>query len=184
MDNNLLHEKLQSNTHDSFLPTQQQTESFLIDIMVYLQKWGFIICVITVITLTLFALIAKMRKNPKLLRVFKFFGYGVSIIGIGLAFLPYLVLDNLANENDPISLTLPTDIQSENKLNSVLYYLRRWEVWICMTIVGISLLYVGTAKIRKNLRLQRIYMYFTYGAVIIGTLLFYLPSFIINRLIK
>lgn len=77
------------------LPSDQQTELWLVGVLAFLQKWAFFVCIVLVIIFVLNAAISKARKNPKLVRFWKFLAYGVGLIGIVFALLPYFVLGEL-----------------------------------------------------------------------------------------
>jgi len=166
----------------SIFPSQEQTENYLVDILAYLQKWGFFTCLVLIIVLTLLGLVAKMRKNPKMLRVFKFLGYGLGIIGLCFVFLPYYALENTASPEGSLIPSIPSEVASQNKMGIIMFYIQRWEVLVTLSIILISIVYAIMAKIKKNQKLQRVYVFFAYGAALTGILLFFLPAFIINKL--
>lgn len=166
----------------TIFPSQEQTENYLVDILAYLQKWGLLICFIIIFVIIILSLIANMRKNPRLVRVFNFIGYGAGIIGLCFVFLPYFTLENMASPEGSAIPSIPSDAESHSKMAILMFYLQRWEVLVSLSIVLISILFAIIAKIKKNLKLQRVHLFFAYGAIISGVLLFYLPTFIINKL--
>ncbi|MEF2247979.1 hypothetical protein [Paenibacillus sp. IITD108] len=162
-----------------FFPSNDQVEDFMVYFISYLQKWGVLICVILVMAAMLGSLLAEAKKNPKFVRTFKFFSYGFAFIGVVLAFLPYFVLSEYNNTNIP---DLPNDESSRSTLESVLYYLKSWQLLMCAYIIAIGSIFAYTARIRNNLRLKRKYHFFVYGAVLLAIVFYFLPGFVLNYL--
>ncbi len=162
-----------------FFPSNDQVEDFMVYLISYLQKWGVLVCIFLVIAFMLFSLVSSGRKNPKLVRTFKFFSYGFTFIGVVFTFLPYFILSEYNNNEIP---SLPNDETSRTGLESILYYLTSWELIVCCYIILISILFAYTAKIRNNIRLNRKYSFFAYGAFILGIIFYFSPDFIMDYL--
>ncbi|MEF3309406.1 hypothetical protein PV433_10880 [Paenibacillus sp. GYB004] len=168
---------LPDDSGDGILPLP--TNDDLINFLAYLQKWGVIVSFLLFTVMILLALIAKANKNPSLQRSFKFFAYGLAIIAVALAFLPYYVIYQVESTALPSS---PTDESSHSTIAIILSYIKAWEVIICLYIIMIASLFAATAKIRNNLMLKRKYSFFAYGAALLGGILFFLPQLILNYL--
>jgi hypothetical protein len=74
------------------LPTEAATEEWLFTSLAYLQKWGFLACLILIVICFFMVKLFKIRKNPQLVRMWKFWAYGFAFIGIFFAVLPYIII--------------------------------------------------------------------------------------------
>lgn len=83
--------KLQEDTILPDLPSEMQAQTWLIDFLAFTQKWGLILCIILILISIVQVKLFKIRKNPQLVRFWKFSAYGFAFIGIVFAVLPYIV---------------------------------------------------------------------------------------------
>lgn len=74
------------------IPTSQQSESWFLEFLSYVQQWGVLVCIVAAILCFTVSRIAKIRKNPQSQRIWRFYSYGLLFIAIVCAFLPYIAL--------------------------------------------------------------------------------------------
>jgi hypothetical protein len=74
------------------LPSDQQTESFFLEMLSYVQQWGVLACFVAAILCFIVSKLFKIKKNPQSQRIWRFYSYGFVIIAVIFAFLPYIAL--------------------------------------------------------------------------------------------
>jgi hypothetical protein len=76
----------------SLLPSAKSTDSFMLQLLSLLQKYGVIITILVFLMCMVFRYIAKIRKNTRVQQFFLMLGFGMITLCILLIFLPYVVL--------------------------------------------------------------------------------------------
>jgi hypothetical protein len=74
------------------LPSDQQTESFFLEFLSYVQQWGVLACFVAAVLCFIVSKLFKIKKNPQSQRIWRFYSYGFVVIAVLLAFLPYIAL--------------------------------------------------------------------------------------------
>jgi hypothetical protein len=74
------------------LPSDQQTESFFLEMLSYVQQWGVLACFVAAILCFIVSKLFKIKKNPQSQRIWRFYSYGFVLIAVIFAFLPYIAL--------------------------------------------------------------------------------------------
>ncbi|MYL35441.1 hypothetical protein GLW08_21400 [Pontibacillus yanchengensis] len=83
---------LKNDTMLPSLPTDEEMENFVVELLAFLQQWGVIVCSITALICIVIYQLFKVRKNPQLVRLWRFLAYGFIFIAIVFAVSPYLLL--------------------------------------------------------------------------------------------
>jgi predicted membrane channel-forming protein YqfA (hemolysin III family) len=74
------------------LPSDNQSESFFLEMLSYVQQWGVLACLVAAILCFVVSKLFKIKKNPQSQRIWRFYSYGFVVIAIIFAFLPYIAL--------------------------------------------------------------------------------------------
>jgi uncharacterized membrane protein len=84
--------KLEEDTLLPNLPSNEQSESFFLEILSYVQQWGVLACFVAAILCFIVSRLFKIKKNPQSQRIWRYYSYGLVLIAIIFAFLPYIAL--------------------------------------------------------------------------------------------
>lgn len=74
------------------LPTDQQMNELMLEVLSFLQQWGVIFCIIFFLICLVQVQLFKARKNPQAQKYWKFLGWGMVFLSSVFALLPYIVL--------------------------------------------------------------------------------------------
>jgi predicted membrane channel-forming protein YqfA (hemolysin III family) len=74
------------------VPSQEQSESFFLEFVSYVQQWGVLFCIVAALLCFIVSKLFKVKKNPKSQRIWRFYSFGFVFIAIIFAFLPYIAL--------------------------------------------------------------------------------------------